>query len=92
MTGERPGAWPEWEVATVAGVGRLSGSWWPGSTVGWAIPRQGLLRSGHATASSLFVGPYTAILSVAVEGRVGLTEVLAAVVAARTWVGLDISG
>ncbi len=38
----------------------------------------------------VFVGYYSAILGVAVEGCVGLTEVLA--VAARTWVGLDISG
>ncbi len=52
----------------------------------------GLLRSGHATASCLFVGSYTAILSVAVEGCVGLTEVLVAGVATRTWVGLVISG
>ncbi len=79
-------------VAAVAGVGRLSGNWWPGPFVGWAIPRKGPLRSGHATASCLFVGSYSAILGVAVEGCVGLTEVLAAGVAARTWVGLDISG
>ncbi len=52
----------------------------------------GYTTEGHATASCLFVGSYTANLSVAVEGCVGLTEVLAAGVAARTWVGLDISG
>ncbi len=50
------------------------------------------VRFAEFHASCLFVGSYTAILSVAVEGCVGLTEVLAAGVAARTWVGLDISG
>ncbi len=29
-TGERPGAWPEWVVAAVAGVGLLNGNWGPG--------------------------------------------------------------
>ncbi len=38
-TGERPGAWPERVVAAVASVGRLSGNWWPGPTVGWAVLR-----------------------------------------------------
>ncbi len=37
-TGERPGAWPERVVAAVAGVGRLSRDWWPGPTMGWAMP------------------------------------------------------
>ncbi len=44
-----------------------------------------------ARAHRGFVVSYSAILGVAVEGCVGLTEVLAAGVAARTWVGLDIS-
>ncbi len=47
---------------------------------------------GHTTALFLFVGSYSAIVGVAVEGCVGLMEVLAASVAARTWVDLDISG
>ncbi len=56
------------------------------------FPRYGLLISGRATASCLFVRSYFAILCVAPKGCVGLTEVLAAGVVARTWVGLDISG
>ncbi len=61
----------------------MSGNWWPVSTVGWTM---------HTSAVCLFVGSYSAILGVAVEGCVGLTEVLAAGVVAKTWVGLDISG
>ncbi len=37
--GERPGASPERVVAAVAGMGRLSGNWWPGLTVGWTMLR-----------------------------------------------------
>ncbi len=43
------------------------------------------------TALGLFVGSSLAIGRVAGEGCVGLTEVLAAGVAVRTWIGLDIS-
>ncbi len=51
-----------------------------------------IVEIGHTNASCLFVGSYSSILGVAVEGCVGLKEVLAAGVAAMTWVGLDISG
>ncbi len=91
MTGERPGAWPERVVAAVAGVGRLSGNWKPAPR-GWGNATVETVEIGRTTASCLFVGSYSAILGVAVEGCDGLTEVLAAGVTARTWVGPDISG
>ncbi len=53
-------------MAAVADVGRLSGNWWPGPTIVWAMPRYRLLRSRHTTASCLFVGSNSAILGVAV--------------------------
>ncbi len=91
-TGEMPGAWPERVVKVVPGVLGLGGSWWYGTVVGWAVPRKRLLRAGHTTASCLLMDSHSTIWRVADEGCAGLTEVLAAGVAARTWVGLDIFG
>ncbi len=51
-----------------------------------------MLEAVEIGALCLFVGSYSAILGVAVEGCVGLTDFHAAGVAARTWVGLDIFG
>ncbi len=36
---ERPCARPERVFTAVAGVGGLSGNWWPGPTVGWTMAR-----------------------------------------------------
>ncbi len=53
---------------------------------------EGLLWAGHITSSGLLMGSSSACWRVAVEGCVGLTEVLGAGVVAKTWVGLGISG
>ncbi len=48
-----------------------------------------MLETVEVGALCSFVGSYSAMLGVAVEGCVGLTQVHATGVAARTWVGLD---
>ncbi len=47
---------------------------------------------GRTAAAGLLIGLGSAGLHVTGEGCVGLMEVLAAGVATRTWIGLDLSG
>ncbi len=62
------------------------------TTISWAMHTVETVMSGAHHCIVFVCGILSAVLGVAVEGCVGLTEVLAAGVTARTWFGLDIPG